>query len=65
MEIRETKEYQELGYAVVTCPVCGRETLDSYWICEHCGWEYDGTTEETLFSAANGTTIREYRLRRQ
>lgn len=65
MDIRDTKEYQEMGYAVVSCPVCGCETLDSHWICEHCGWEYDGITEEDRFSAANGVTIEGYRLRRQ
>ena len=65
MDIRNTKEYKEMGYAVVSCPICERETLDSYWICEHCGWEYDGVTDEAAFSAANGATVGEYRLRYQ
>lgn len=62
MDIRNTKEYKEMGYAVVSCPVCERETLDSYWICECCGWEYDGVTDENGFSAANGATVGEYRM---
>ena len=28
--------------------------LDSFWICEHCEWEYDGITEEDEPSDANG-----------
>ena len=40
MDIRETIEFKEFGYKVVTCPVCGNETLDNYYICPHCGNEY-------------------------
>ena len=61
MDIRETKEYKEFGFKVVDCPVCGGETLDSYYICPTCGWEYDGRTEDGDFSSANGTTVGEYR----
>ena len=46
MNLRETAEYKEHGFKIVTCPVCGNETLDMYWICEHCGWEYDYTKSE-------------------
>lgn len=28
-------------FRIVSCPVCGHPTLDMYWICAHCGWEYD------------------------
>lgn len=61
MNIRDTVKYKELGYEIVSCLVCGNETLDFYWICEHCDWEYDGTTDENDFSDANGMTVKEYR----
>ena len=61
-DLRSTQEYQELGYRIVICPVCGKETLDSYWICQHCGWEYDGTMEERTYSSCNKSTIAEYRV---
>ena len=38
---RTTEEYREFGYKIVNCPVCGKETLDDYFICPTCGWEYD------------------------
>ncbi len=59
-------ELPELGtvvddiYTVILCPVCGQKTLDNYYICGHCGWEYDGFPEDH-YSAANGATLREYR----
>lgn len=58
---RKTQEYLELGYKIVTCPVCGKETLDDYFICPICGWEYDGTTEENVYSSCNKATIAEHR----
>lgn len=61
MNLRETAEYKEHGFKIVTCPVCGNETLDMHWICEHCGWEYDNTRSEDEYSAANSSTIKEYR----
>ena len=27
-DLRATKEYRELGFKIVKCPVCGKETLD-------------------------------------
>ena len=59
--LRETEEYKSGMYTIVTCPVCGRETLDMYWICRHCGWEYDGTKKEDEYSSANHATVKEYR----
>lgn len=47
-------------YKVIFCPVCGNKTLDNYYICHHCGWEYDGFPEYH-YSAANGATLHEYR----
>ena len=54
VNLRETVEYKEHGFKIVTCPVCGKETLDSHFICPHCEWEYDGTTHELEISSANG-----------
>ena len=52
MDIRKTREFLEFGFKVVTCPVCGNETLDNHFICPHCGWEHDGTSKDQ-FSTAN------------
>lgn len=60
-DLRSTPEYRELGYQIVKCPVCGEETLDHYFICPTCGWEYDGTTEENEYSSCNRTTIAAHR----
>lgn len=60
LDLRETDEFKEYGFQVVNCPVCGRETLDSYWVCDYCGWEYDGTLDENSYSSLNKTTIRKY-----
>ena len=46
MNIRNTIEYKSGDFHIVTCPICGNETLDMYWICECCGWEYDYTADE-------------------
>lgn len=60
--IRDTVEYKEQGYQIVTCPVCGHVTLDNYYVCPYCCWEYDGTVDENIKSLNNGRlTIREYR----
>ena len=61
MIIRDTVEYKEFGFNVVKCPVCGEETLDSHFICPHCGWEYDGTLDENVVSISNQSTIKEFR----
>ena len=45
-DLRATQEYREMGFQIVKCPVCGKETLDDYFICPNCGWEYDGTTDK-------------------
>ena len=58
---RATREYREFGFRIVNCPVCGKETLDGHWICCHCGWEYDGTTEESRYSSCNQATVANYR----
>ncbi len=60
-DLRATKEYREMGFQIVKCPVCGKETLNDYFICPNCGWEYDGTIEEDMYSACNEATIADYR----
>lgn len=47
-------------HTVILCPVCRNKTLDNYDICTHCGWEYDGFSENH-YSAANGATLAVYR----
>ncbi len=42
MNLRETIEFKDFGFNIVTCPNCAQETLDNYYICPTCGWEYDG-----------------------
>lgn len=61
LNLRETEEYKSGMCSIVICPVCGKETLDMYHICEECGWEYDHTTDENDVSSANGMTLKEYR----
>lgn len=63
INLRETVEYKKYGYQIVTCPVCGEETLNSFWICEHCNWEYDNTIDEDSFSDVNQDTIKNYRIK--
>ena len=47
-------------YTEIICPVCGCKTLDNYYICKSCGWEYDGFPKDH-YSAANGATLENYR----
>lgn len=61
IDLRATREYRELGFRIVQCPVCGKDTLDSWWICQSCGWEYDGTIDENAYSSCNHETIADYR----
>ena len=58
---RATREYRELEFKIVKCPVCEKETLDDYFICPNGGWEYDGITEENEYSSCNKATIVDYR----
>ena len=47
------------------CPVCSKRTLQwrgTFEICDECGWEDDGTTDENEKTTPNGDyTIRTYR----
>lgn len=53
--LKNTPEYRSGMFRIVSCPVCGHPTLDMYWICEHCGWEYDNELQtEDEESPCNG-----------
>ena len=32
-----TEEYKNHGFSIVDCPICGRKTLDMFWVCSGCG----------------------------
>lgn len=60
LDLPDVGEYVDDFYKVVICPVCGNKTPDNYYICSHCGWEYD-ETEEGMYSSTNHATLGEYR----
>lgn len=62
-DLRSTPDYATGLYRIVRCPVCGEETMDFFWVCENCYWEYDGTTDPDVYSDVNRMTLREYRNR--
>lgn len=37
----------------VLCPVCGCVTFDDYYVCDICGWEFDGVDFDYAKSSAN------------
>ena len=59
-ELKQTKEFREYGYTIVKCPICGEPTLDRFWICDNCGWEFDGAVFPEHYSSANKCTVLEY-----
>lgn len=61
-DLKNTPEYRSGMFRIVTCPVCGYPTLNiMYWICEHCGWEYDIELQtEDEESPCNGMSLRAY-----
>ena len=60
--LKNTLEYRSGMFRIVSCPVCGHSTLDMYWICAHCGWEYDNELQtEDEESPGNGMSLRAYR----
>lgn len=61
MNLKDMVEYRAFDFQIVICPICGFETLDRNWICECCGWEYDGKTKDDDYSSANGMTVKNYR----
>ncbi len=60
IDLPDVGEYVDDIYKVILCPVCGNKTLDSYFICQHCDWEYDAIPEDH-YSSTNHATLREYR----
>ena len=62
-DLRSTPDYATGLYSIVRCPVCGEETMNFFWVCENCYWEYDGTTDPDAYSDVNRMTLREYRNR--
>ena len=64
-ELKRTDEFREYGYTIVTCPICGNPTLDMFWICDECGWEFDGAIVDDQYSSANKSTVRDYKIKYQ
>lgn len=63
MSVKELLKMEPEGlFSIVICPCCGKETLDNHYVCR-CGWEYDGITDETKYSDANRSTIKEFKTR--
>ena len=49
---------------IVKCPICGKLTLDWYYICENCNWEYDDyidVKDENEYSDVNKSSIKRYK----
>lgn len=61
MDLRDKLGVNKNLYKEVTCPVCGQVTLDSFWVCDNCNWEYDDTIDENEYSDANQGSIRDYK----
>ena len=60
------EEHVKMGYKLISCPVCKNETFDDYFICPHCGWEYDGIEDLNIPSSVNRCeTINQYRIHMQ
>lgn len=59
---REHSIKSDRFYNFVICPVCGCLALDGYYVCDICGWEFDGTLMDKEKSLANRRmSIRGYR----
>ena len=53
---------EDSSYKFTICPVCGCLTLNGYYICDICGWEYDGTVMERERSIFNSNlSVKSYR----
>lgn len=40
-QLLNSDEVKLHGYKLVKCQACKSPTLDNYYICPACGWEYD------------------------
>lgn len=45
LTIDELKYYKDKSYNIVKCPICGKYTLDFYYICNECNNEFDVADE--------------------
>ena len=62
MKLTETIELKSGDFSIVKCPICGEETLDNYFICQNCGWEYDDDAkDDKSYSHCNHSTVKDYR----
>lgn len=48
-------------YHFVRCPICGKLTLDNFWVCENCYWEYDDLMVDE-YSIVNQTNMNEFKM---
>lgn len=59
---RDCDPKESNSYRYTICPICGCLTLNGYYVCDICGWEYDGTVmekEKSIFN--NNLTVKRYR----
>lgn len=63
IRLKDTVKYRDPIFPLATCPVCGEDAIPEDWICDRCGWQYDGTSENGAFSELNGMTLGEYKQR--
>lgn len=62
MDLRDKYGVDKRVFSEVTCPVCGKPTLDSFWICENCFWECDDPNiAPDVESGPNHCTVSEYK----
>lgn len=61
-QLLNSDEVKLHGYKLVKCQACKSPTLDNYYICPTCGWEYDPVCTRDHFSSAvnNGFSPIEY-----
>lgn len=47
----------------IICPVCGKNELEPYDICDECGWEFDPWQydEEDMDGGANNLSLKDYK----
>lgn len=58
---RYDSEKTHFDRKIVRCPICGKLTLDWYYICENCHWEYDDyidNNDENEYSDVNKSSIK-------
>lgn len=48
-QLLNSDEVKIHGYKVVKCQACRNPTLDNYYVCPTCGWEYDPFCTSDIF----------------